>query len=483
MKRQCFLLVLMGIFLCSISVYSQTNLLDTSTWTVGTGSVPGFVKNGADAENVRELGLSPHGDNVVLWKAVPDGSYDADGGWNGSYVNIDHTKTYRFSIWIKKTNSFEGTTYFGLYTKDAVGNHTTLLLNNTPNNIPYFWAGDPPQLNKWYLLIGFVHSSSYAGTTAIGGVYDGVTGVKVLDGQDFKFTVNATRLMHRTYLWFISNTSDRQFFYAPTIYEVNGQEPTIQELIDGPNGGPTDTQAPTAPTLSSTGQTDTTADLSWIGATDDTAVTGYKVYKDGALETTLGNVSTYQITGLTESSAYSFTATALDDAGNESSTSNALSITTDSSGGGSSGGTVWTEANSVASYSGNVAVGTATVPSGYQMAVDGKLITEEVKVQLSGNWPDYVFKEGYDLPTLDEVKKHIDEKGHLIHIPSAEEVEANGIQLGEMNKLLLEKIEELTLYVLQQQNEIGELQKENQELADLRKKVILLENRMKNINQ
>ncbi|MFI0429529.1 fibronectin type III domain-containing protein, partial [Mariniflexile sp. HMF6888] len=91
----------------------------------------------------------------------------------------------------------------------------------------------------------------------------------------------------------------------------------------------TDTQAPTAPTLSSAAQTDTTVDLSWAAATDNIAVTGYNVYRDGVLETTLGNVLSYQATGLTASTAYNFTVTALDAAGNESAVSNAVAITTD----------------------------------------------------------------------------------------------------------------------------------------------------------
>lgn len=63
-------------------------------------------------------------------------------------------------------------------------------------------------------------------------------------------------------------------------------------------------------------------------------------------------------------------------------------------------------------------------------------------------WSDFVFNDDYDLPTLQEVEKHIREKGHLKNIPSAKEVEENGIQLGEMNAKLLPKIEELTLYIL-----------------------------------
>ncbi len=222
-----------------------------------------------------------------------------------------------------------------------------------------------------------------------------------------------------------------------------------------------DTQAPTASTLTSTGQTDTTVNLSWSGATDNVGVTGYRLYKDNILETTLGNVSTYQVTGLTASTGYAFKVRSLDAAGNESPDSNVLSITSDaSSGSGGTGGgnTVWTESNSVASYTGDVAVGRSTVPTGYKMAVEGKIRSREVRVDQE-NWPDYVFEKDYDLPTLDEIQKYIDKNGHLPNIPSAKEVESNGIELGEMNKLLLEKIEELILYTLIQENKIQSQEK------------------------
>ena len=66
-----------------------------------------------------------------------------------------------------------------------------------------------------------------------------------------------------------------------------------------------------------------------------------------------------------------------------------------------------------------------------------------------------VFDTDYNLPTLEEVEKHIEKNGHLINIPSATEVEANGIELGKMNKLLLEKIEELTLYIIELDKKIS----------------------------
>ncbi|WP_340063954.1 hypothetical protein [Ascidiimonas aurantiaca] len=106
---------------------------------------------------------------------------------------------------------------------------------------------------------------------------------------------------------------------------------------------------------------------------------------------------------------------------------------------------------------GDLAIGTSRL-GGYRLSVKGKIRAEEIKVETG--WADYVFKEDYDLPTLEEVEKHIQEKGHLINIPSAKEVEENGIQLGEMNKLLLEKIEELTLYVIELKKEINKLKQD-----------------------
>tara|TARA_R110000796_G_scaffold250650_2_gene380107 strand:+ start:4294 stop:4599 length:306 start_codon:yes stop_codon:yes gene_type:complete len=90
------------------------------------------------------------------------------------------------------------------------------------------------------------------------------------------------------------------------------------------------------------------------------------------------------------------------------------------------------------------------------LAVEGSIGAREIKVEVSA-WSDFVFEKNYDLPTLKEVEQHINKKGHLKDIPSAQEVKENGIQLGEMNAKLLQKIEELTLYVIQ-------LNKENQEI-------------------
>lgn len=105
-------------------------------------------------------------------------------------------------------------------------------------------------------------------------------------------------------------------------------------------------------------------------------------------------------------------------------------------------------------------INTTTIPSGYTMSIKGKLITEEIKVQQYGTsgWPDYVFKKEYKLPSLQEVEKQIKDNGHLKDIPSAEEVAKNGFLLGEMNAKLLQKIEELTLYSIEQEARIKRLE-------------------------
>ena len=115
------------------------------------------------------------------------------------------------------------------------------------------------------------------------------------------------------------------------------------------------------------------------------------------------------------------------------------------------------DASLLVNHVGNVGIGTTAPDS--RLTVKGNIHAEEVKVDLSVPGPDYVFKEGYALRSLEEVQNHIQQHRHLPNIPSAKELEANGIQLGEMNMKLLEKIEEWTLYILQQEQRIRNQEK------------------------
>ncbi|HRY33472.1 MAG TPA: hypothetical protein P5531_10940 [Bacteroidales bacterium] len=97
--------------------------------------------------------------------------------------------------------------------------------------------------------------------------------------------------------------------------------------------------------------------------------------------------------------------------------------------------------------------------TGYKLAVNGKTITREVIVTVQ-QWADHVFQDSYQLPALDDVRTFILKNHHLPGVPSEKEVISQGIQLGEMNKILLTKVEELTLYVINLQRELNEMRSE-----------------------
>lgn len=97
---------------------------------------------------------------------------------------------------------------------------------------------------------------------------------------------------------------------------------------------------------------------------------------------------------------------------------------------------------------GNVGIGT-TSPGTYKLAVEGTIGARKVKVTQQATWADFVFQDDYELRTLPDLEKYIQQYKHLPDIPSAKEVETNGIDLGEMNTKLLQKVEELSLYIIE----------------------------------
>lgn len=118
---------------------------------------------------------------------------------------------------------------------------------------------------------------------------------------------------------------------------------------------------------------------------------------------------------------------------------------------------------------GSVGIGT-TSPS-EKLEVNGNAIfqgnIESMKVKVTqtpGNWPDYVFSPNFKLRTLNELEQFIQKNQHLPEVPSAKEVEANGLDLGDMEAILLKKVEELTLYMIEQNKRLEKLEVENKEL-------------------
>jgi len=130
-------------------------------------------------------------------------------------------------------------------------------------------------------------------------------------------------------------------------------------------------------------------------------------------------------------------------------------------------------------------VGIGTANPSAMFTVAGDIHSREVKVTVDAG-ADFVFEKNYNLPSLESVDKFIKENKHLPEIASAEEMKKNGINLSEMNIKLLQKIEELTLYVIQQERKnddqskkIEELERENKDLKLLSERILKLEKQSK----
>jgi len=114
------------------------------------------------------------------------------------------------------------------------------------------------------------------------------------------------------------------------------------------------------------------------------------------------------------------------------------------------------------------------MPGTYQLYVQGGILSEKVKVAVatSSDWSDYVFAKDYKLKSLKEVETFIQTNKHLPNIPSAQEVVKEGIDMAKMDAKLLEKIEELTLYMIEQDKKNTEQEKMIKELSSMNEKLI-----------
>lgn len=129
------------------------------------------------------------------------------------------------------------------------------------------------------------------------------------------------------------------------------------------------------------------------------------------------------------------------------------------------------------SSSGNVGIGTTNDHSGYKLSVYGNVLAQKIRITQTG-WPDYVFHPGYKLPSLNDVDAYIKQNCHLPDVPSAAEVEKDGLDLGDNQATLLKKIEELTLYLIEQNKKNEELSKQ---LTDQSRKLETLEKELQQL--
>ena len=304
----------------------------------------------------------------------------------------------------------------------------------------------------------------------------GVTEYSILEGGNLVGTTSGANTFNVEGL-----TQNTSYAFTVTARDAAGNVSAASNTANVTTLEAADNQSPTAPTnLEANGTTTNSTNLTWTASTDNVGVAQYTILQDGNNVGTTDGETIFNVTGLAQNTSYAFTVIARDAAGNVSAASNTANVTTIDGGGeidytsaNSNLETVdWTARDLFANR--NVGIGT-TNTQGYRLAVAGSVVAEEVNVKLQVNWPDYVFEKTYNLPSLQEVEDHILEQGYLLNMPSASEVEENGIEIGQMNAKLLRKIEELTLYTIQQEKKIKLLEEENRRIDSLAQKLEKLE--------
>ncbi|MET1260676.1 Ig-like domain-containing protein [Flagellimonas sp. DF-77] len=543
---QFLLLVLIALGLPQLA-HAQNliaNIGDEVVWSTGSGSASPYSQYASNGQNSRVNTTGPYGTSVVAWQIVTANVTGANGGWTRDAISLSTNKTYRFTVWVRSEsalNCSKRVGYLGNATNGASVNFSPAASGSA--------TSQPQPLNAniqddtWYLYVGYIGPNGYSGSADSGMYAIDNANPNVMPASSYAISDWAFPSGHSTIevkfrsLIYNCGAGDVMYTYAPRIEEVNGSTKPLLDILYPNNSNPTP--------VSSVAITSSNVSV----ASGQTVQLNGTVLPSNANQTLLWtssntNVATVNssgvVTGVANGTA-TITATSQENTGLFD--VETVTVTAASSGGGSSGSSVWTETGSsdaiyyssgnvgigntnpirklevfdnnatlarfsgghsgiqgiqverqdgdhirlVTNYtgfgaglesssklrfavdgntintpamvldeSGNLGIGTQNIGT-WKLAVAGSIRAEEIKVETG--WADYVFEADYELRTLAELAAYIETHGHLPNIPSADEVAANGVKLGDMNRLLLEKIEELTLYILQQQKEI-ELLKE-----------------------
>lgn len=217
-------------------VYNN-NLLNYSTWNVGSGSVGIFAMNGTATENTRIYDTDPFNQSSIVWQSpANDVTSDADGGWDTSRFAVDPTKLYRFSVWIRRKVIGDGYYYLGTQGADVNNANIGVLnrSNGAVNTNAYFTASLWGALNadQWYLVVGHVWpiGSGTGASHPDTGIFT-TAGVKVSSITDFVWQAGTTQSVHRTYLYYSTNIATVQQWSHPRVDLCNGNQVPISGVI------------------------------------------------------------------------------------------------------------------------------------------------------------------------------------------------------------------------------------------------------------
>jgi hypothetical protein len=227
------------------SIKGKLSLINWNNWTTGSGGVSGYNQNGDTVENERVSGTDPWGNTNIVWETRASGNGNADGGWATDWFNIDRSKLYRFSVWMKRTSSTAlGIFYLGMY---ANGDGSRRMDNGAVEGNAYWECSGITRFtqNQWYLVVGHVYPSDTTNTgqhpdtgiyTTSGGKVLSINACNIGSG-DLKWSHNSTQGIHRTYHYYCSDNTSRLQFFQPRVDLIDGNEPSISDLLN--NAGST----------------------------------------------------------------------------------------------------------------------------------------------------------------------------------------------------------------------------------------------------
>lgn len=215
---------------------AYTNLIRPhGHWVTGrSGSQGIFSKKGTTEHNKVISGLGPQDTYEAIWISELANPEGAAGGWDVTVTDTDPTLSYRYSVWMREEQGEDHTLYLGCAPCKN--------LDNTDNNNPYFFTGNLPIKQKWYLVVGILHSSNKSNelTSGISGIYDPETGEKVITSPEFKQKEGVTTQIHRAFRFYAKNDS-YAMFCRPRLEVIDGEEMSLGLLMgripkDGEDG-------------------------------------------------------------------------------------------------------------------------------------------------------------------------------------------------------------------------------------------------------
>lgn len=204
-----------------------TNYFFRFLWHTGTGNDGKYLMMGTNAENERDVAESPFNMPDVVWKCISTANSNIDGGFEAVNIPIYNTYTYRYSIWVKQMQK-DGYITFGC-------DPNTMEAGTEVVSDGIFWAGDVPEINKWYLLVGYINGSEdNTGAKKDSGVWDPETGRRILNINNFKtFKYRSTDETQSYRCWqsYTLGVGTEVQFWGQRMDICDNTEPSISEIL------------------------------------------------------------------------------------------------------------------------------------------------------------------------------------------------------------------------------------------------------------